>query len=82
MKKILFALILGTFLFSCKSEDNNNDNTLPVNNDTAVIEEKTIIENDTATIVLTEEEANLKSDVLIKKSEDINNELDELLENL
>ena len=82
MKRIFFALIIATFLFSCKSEENNNnDNITPVNNDTAVVE-KTKIIVDTTTIFLTEVEANLKSDVLVKKSEEINNKLDELLENL
>jgi len=81
MKKILFVVIVAVFLFACKSEENNN-NDKPIKNDTSVVEEKIVADVDTVTVVLTEEEANLKSDDLVKKSEDINNKLDELLENL
>jgi len=70
-----------TFLFACKSEDNGN-NDKPVNNDTTVVKDKVIIENDTTVVELTDDEANLKSGELVKKTDDINNKLDELLENL
>lgn len=80
MKKILFALIFAAFLFGCKSEENNNDK--PINNDTSVVEEKIIVDKDTTTVELTEDELNVKSGEVLKKSEDINKELDELLNNL
>ncbi len=82
MKKVLFALIFAAFLFGCKSEEENTNNDTPISNDTVVVEEKVIVDEETITIELTEDEVNVKSGEVLKKSEDINTELDELLNNL
>ena len=80
MKKLLFAIIFAAFLFGCKSEDNNDkDDNSDI--DSVIIENDPEI-SDTIEINLTEEEVALKSDKILQKSEDINTELDDLLENL
>ena len=80
MKKLLFALAITAFLFGCKSDDTDNTDT-PNDTTTIVVTDKTVVENDTTTIVLSDEEVNVKSGEILKKSEDINNKLDEILNN-
>jgi len=80
MKKILFALIFTAFLFGCKSEDTDNTDT-PNDTTTIVVTDKTNNETDTIEIVLSEEEADVKSDEILKKTEEINSKLDDILNN-
>ncbi len=80
MKKLLFALAISAFLFGCKSDDSDNTD-IPNDTTKIVLDDETKVENETTAIVLTEEEINVKSDEILKKSEDINNQLDEILNN-
>ena len=78
MKKIFSLLIIAVFIFACNpkedSENNNgtSDTTEIVNN-----QEK----SDTTEIVITPEEAEQKSEEILEKTEDINNQLDSILNN-
>jgi len=78
MKKILTLLIIVTFFLSCDPEDDNDGNSN--SNDTTEIVNKNS-KNDTTEIVITPEEAEQKSQEILQKTEDINNQLDSILEN-
>ncbi len=80
MKKLLFALAISAFLFGCKSDDTDNTDT-PNDTTTVVVTDETDVENDTTILELSEAEINVKSDEILKKSEDINTKLDDILNN-
>ncbi len=78
MKKIFSLLIIAGFLFACNPKEDNEDNSTP-SDTTEIVNNNT--KSDTTEIVLTPEEADQKSEEILKKTEDINNQLDEILKN-
>ena len=76
MKKLAFLLIIAVFIFGCKSDEDDTDNT-PT--DTVVIEDQINPETDTAEVTFSEEEAEIKTDEILQKSEEINKKLDEII---
>ncbi len=78
MKKIISMLFITVFFFACEPKEDNGNNTSP-NDTTEIVNNNT--KSDTTEIVITPEQAEQKSEEILQKSEDINNQLDELLKN-
>ena len=78
MKKIFGLLIIAGFLFACNPKEDEGDHSTP--NDTTEIVTNDV-KSDTTEIIITPEEADKQSEEILEKTEDINNQLDEILNN-